>query len=321
MKVFVTCPLPGDAIERVKRVCDVVVGEPGEGVRSEAFAKDAASYEAILALLTDAIDEKLLERAPRVRLVANMAVGVDNVDLRACLARGVAVTNTPGVLTEATADLAFALTLAAARRVVEGDGIVRRGQFPGWTPTTLLGAPVHGASLGIVGLGRIGQAVARRARGFGMHVHYTQRVRLDEKLERALGATFVSVDELFRTCDFVSIHCPLTPETHHVASRERIASMKPGSVLVNTSRGPCVDEAALAEALENGPLAAAGLDVFEREPEVDARLRARSNAVLTPHIGSADRRTRAAMAALAADNVIAFARGEPLVTRVDQPPK
>lgn len=323
MKVFVTCPLPGDAVDRVKRVCDVVVvGEPGEGVRSGSFAKDAGSFEAILALLTDAVDEKLLERAPRVRLVANMAVGVDNVDLRACHARGVAVTNTPGVLTEATADLAFALMLAAARRVVEGDAIVRRGEFPGWTPTTLLGAPVHGSTLGIVGLGRIGKAVARRARGFGMHVCYTQRNRLDEKLERALGATFVSVDELFSTCDFVSIHCPLTPETHHVASRERIASMKPGSVLVNTSRGPCVDEAALAEALEKGPLAAAGLDVFEREPEVDARLRARTNAVLTPHVGSADRRTRVAMAALAADNVIAFARGEPLLTRVgDQPPK
>lgn len=314
MKVFVTCPLPGDAVDRVKSVCEVVV--VGDGVRGEAFSKGADSFEAILTLLTDAIDEQLLERAPRVRLVANMAVGVDNVDLRACHARGIAVTNTPGVLTEATADLAFALLLAAARRVVEGDGILRRGEFPGWTPTTLLGAPVHGSVLGIIGLGRIGQAVARRARGFGMHVCYTQRNRLDEKLERALGATFVTVDELFRGCDFVSIHCPLTPETHHVASRERIASMKPGSVLVNTSRGPCVDEAALADALDKGPLAAAGLDVFEREPEVDARLRARTNAVLTPHIGSADRRTRAAMAALAADNVIAFARGERLLTPI-----
>ena len=165
MKVFVTCPLPGDAVERMSRACDVLVGEPGEGIRSAAFTRDAASFEAILALLTDAIDEPLLERAPRVRLVANMAVGVDNVDVNACRAHGVVVTNTPGVLTEATADLAFALMLAAARRVVEGDGIVRRGEFPGWTPTTLLGASVHGATLGIVGLGRIGQAVARRARG------------------------------------------------------------------------------------------------------------------------------------------------------------
>ncbi len=316
MKVFVTCPLPGDAIERVKSVCEVVVGEPGEGVRSESFAKRADSFDAILALLTDDINASFLERASRVRLVANMAVGVDNVDVRACRARGVAVSNTPGVLTEATADLAFALMLAAARRVVEGDGVVRRGDFPGWTPTTLLGAPVHGSVLGIIGLGRIGQAVARRARGFGMRVCYTQPGRLDEKLERALGATFMSVDDLFRSCDFVSIHCPLTSETRHVASRERLASMKPGSVLVNTSRGACVDEVALAEALEHGPLAAAGLDVFEHEPQVDARLRARTNAVLTPHIGSADRRTRAAMAALAADNVIAFARGEPLLTPV-----
>jgi lactate dehydrogenase-like 2-hydroxyacid dehydrogenase len=225
------------------------------------------------------------------------------------------------VLTEATADLAFALMLAAARRVGEGDSIVRRGEFPGWTPTTLLGAPVHGASLGIVGLGRIGGAVARRARGFGMHVFYTQRRRLDETLERALGATFLPVDELFRACDFVTIHCPLTPETHHIASRERLASMKPGSTLVNTSRGPCVDEAALADALSNGPLGAAGLDVFEREPTVEPRLLAMPNVVLTPHIGSADRRTREAMAALAADNVIAFAQGKPLLTRVDQPPK
>ncbi len=316
MKVFVTCPLPGDAIERVRRVAEVVVGEPAEGVRSAAFATHAATFDAILALLTDAIDAPLLERAARVRLVANMAVGLDNVDLAACRARGIAVTNTPGVLTEATADLAFALMLAAARRVAEGDAVVRRGEFPGWTPTTLLGVPVFGASLGIVGLGRIGQAVARRARGFGMHVYYTERKRLDEPLERALGASHLPLNELFAACDFVSIHCPLTPETRHVASRERLMSMKPGSVFVNTSRGACVDEAALADALERGPLAAAGIDVFEREPVVEPRLLALRNVVLTPHIGSADRRTREAMAGLAADNVIAFARGERLLTPV-----
>jgi glyoxylate reductase len=316
MKVFVTCPLPGDAIERVRRVAEVVVGEPAEGVRSAAFAEHAATLDAVLALLTDAIDAPLLERAPRLRLVANMAVGLDNVDLAACRARGVAVTNTPGVLTEATADLAFALMLAAARRVAEGDAVVRRGEFPGWTPTTLLGVPVFGASLGIVGLGRIGQAVARRARGFGMHVYYTERARLDERLERALGANYLGPDELFASCDFVSLHCPLTPETRHFASRERLASMKPGSVLVNTSRGPCVDESALADVLERGPLAAAGIDVFEHEPVVEPRLLALRNVVLTPHIGSADRRTREAMAGLAADNVVAFARGERLVTPV-----
>jgi glyoxylate reductase len=304
MRVFVSCPLPGNALERLRAACEVVVGEPGLGVRSAAFDENAGDIEAILALLTDAIDERLLGRAPRLRLVANMAVGVDNVDLAACRARGVAVTNTPDVLTEATADLTFALLLAAARRVVEGDALVRRGAFPGWTPTTLLGTPVFGASLGVVGYGRIGKAVARRARGFDMRVSHT---RSHDPAE---------IDAIFRTCDFVTLHCPLTAETRHVASRERLATMKPGSVLVNTSRGPCVDEAALAEALERGRPGAAGLDVFEREPAVEERLRALPNVVLTPHIGSADRRTREAMAALAADNVLALATGHPPLTRV-----
>ncbi len=316
MRIFVSCPLPGDAVERVRAIGEVVVGEPGRGVRSVAFEEHAASFDAILALLTDRVDAALLARAPRVRLVANMAVGVDNVDLDACRARSVAVTNTPGVLTEATANLAFALLLAAARRLREGDDLVRRGEFPGWTPTTLLGASVFGSSLGIVGLGRIGRAVARRARGFGMHVFYTGPTRLDEPLERALGASFLPLDELFRACDLVTIHCPLTPATHHVVSRERLASMKPGSVLVNTSRGGCVDERALADALAGGPLGAAGLDVYENEPAVTPELLALPNVVLTPHIGSADRRTREAMASLAADNVLAFARSQPLPTPV-----
>ncbi len=313
MKTFVSRPLPGDAVRRLSASCEVVVGE---GVSGARFDEHAATLDAIVSLLTDRIDGALLARAPNVRLVANVAVGVDNVDLAACKARGVAVTNTPGVLTEATADLTFALMLAAARRVAEGDRVVRAGQFPGWSPTTLLGTPVHRASLGVVGLGRIGQAVARRARGFGMRVFYTQRHRLDDASERALLATFVPIDELFASCDFVTLHCPLTAETRHIVSRERLASMRPGSVVCNTSRGACVDEEALADALESGPLAAAGLDVFEDEPRVHPRLLARPNAVLTPHIGSADRRTREAMAGAAIDNVLAFARGDPLLTPV-----
>src|SRR6185312_10328689 len=275
----------GDAVARVAAEADVVEGEPGLGVKSAAFDAHAASFDAILALLTDAIDEALLARAPRVRLVANMAVGVDNVDLGACRARGVAVTNTPGVLTEATADLAFALLLAAARRVAEGDAIVRRGEFPGWTPTTLLGAPVSGATLGIVEFGRIGQAVARRAAGFDMRVIYNKTHDPAE------------IDSIFSAADFVSLHCPLTPETHRLASRARLGSMKPGSVLVNTSRGGCVDGAALAGALALALLALA-------------------NVVLTPHIGSADRRSREAMAGLAAENVVAFLKNAPLPTPV-----
>jgi len=194
--------------------------------------------------------------------------------------------------------------------------MVRGGDFPGWTPTTLLGVPVFRARLGIVGLGRIGQAVARRARGFGMQVSYAQRHRLEDPVERALLAAYVPVDELFRTSDFVTIHCPLTAETRHIVSRERLATMRPGSVLINTARGPCVDEEALADALEHGPLAAAGIDVFEDEPRIHPRLLARPNAVLTPHIGSADRTTREAMAGTAIDNVLALARGEPLPNRV-----
>ena len=313
-----SCPLLGDAVARVAHVADVVVGQPGEGVRSPAFA-DASSFDALLTLLTDVVDGALLARMPRLKLVANMAVGVDNIDLEACSGAGVFVTNTPGVLTDATADLTFAVLLAAARRVAEGDALVRSGEFPGWSPTTLLGVPVSGAALGIIGMGRVGQAVAKRARAFDMSVSYASRARLDASVEQTLGVQQATVDDLFRTSDFVSLHCPLTPETRHIASRARLASMKPGSVLVNTARGACVDEEALCDVLDGGPLGAAGLDVYEHEPAVPARLVARRNVVLTPHIGSADSRTREAMARVAADNVIAFVTGHPLLTPVTSP--
>ena len=324
--VFVSGPLPGDAVERLRRVADV------DGRRrratacaATAFAQGAASFEAIVALLTDRDRRRRSSmRAPRVRARRERRRRRRQRRPRACRARGVVVTNTPDVLTEATADLAFGLLLAAARRVAEGDRLVRRGEFPGWTPTTLLGARVHGDDArASSGLGRIGQAVARRARGFGMHVSYTQRTRLDEKLERALGATFVVGRRALRV---VRLRVASTARSRRRratwSSRERLASMKPGSVLVNTSRGPCVDEAALADALENGPLAAAGLDVFEDEPRV-------APAPARPHerrAHAAHRRAPTAARAkrwprIAADNVIAFARGEPLLTRVDQPPK
>jgi glyoxylate reductase len=312
-RVFVSHELPGDAVARLAAACDVVVGG---GVSGPRFAAEAATFDVVVALLTDRIDEALLDRAPRLRLVANVAVGVDHVDLAACAARGVRVTNTPGVLTESTADLAFGLLLAAARRIAEGDRRIRSGAFPAWTPTAMLGAPVHGTTLGLLGMGRIGQAMARRARGFGMSVFYNNRRRLAPELERALLATWVPLERLFAEVDFLSVHVPLTEETRHLVSRERLATMRAGSVLVNTSRGAVVDEAALAEALASGPLGAAGLDVFEDEPRVHPALLARENAVLTPHVGSADGRTRAAMASLAADNVLAWLRGEPLPSPV-----
>jgi glyoxylate reductase len=315
-RVFVSCLLPGDAVERIAREHDVVIGEEHVGVRGEAFVRDAGTFDAILTLFSDRVDAALLARATRLRLVANFAVGYDNVDLAGCAARGVVVTNTPGVLTEATADLAFGLLLAASRRIAEGDRVVRRGAFLGLTPSFLVGAPVHGATLGLVGLGRIGQAMARRARGFAMRVIYTSRSRAAPDVERALGALAVDLDELFARADFVSLHCPLTPETHHLVNAARLARMKPGAFLVNTTRGAVVDEAALTEALAGGSIAGAGLDVYEDEPRVHPGLLGLENVVLAPHIGSADRPTREAMARIAADNVLAVLGGRPPTTPV-----
>ncbi|HEX4448991.1 MAG TPA: D-glycerate dehydrogenase, partial [Polyangiaceae bacterium] len=274
-----------------------------------AFASGAASFDALVTVVTDRVDAALLDRTPQVRVVANVAVGYDNIDLRACAERGVLVTHTPGVLTEATADLAFGLLLAAGRRIAEGDRIVRRGDFTGWTPSYLIGPPVHGATLGLVGFGRIGQAMARRARGFGMHVVFAGRGGAPQMAERALHATGLPLDVLFATADYVSLHCPLTAETRHLVNAARLARMKPGSILVNTARGGCVDEAALASALKGGPLAAAGLDVFEDEPRVHPGLLALDNVVLAPHVGSADRPTREAMSAMAIDSVLTVLAG------------
>lgn len=314
--VFVSGTLPGDVVPRLSQDFEVVASD--DGVRGTAFAACAARVKAIVALLTDRIDDALLARCPALRVVANVAVGVDNVDLPACAARRVLVTNTPDVLTEATADLAFGLLIDAARRITEGDRLVRAGGgWSGWTPTFMLGTRVHGATLGIVGLGRIGKAVARRARGFGMPVLYTQRTRLDPNLERALGASFVaSVDDLCAASDFVSIHVPLTGETRHLFDTARLAKMRRGAVLVNTARGPIVDELALAHALVHGPLGAAGLDVFENEPKVHPALLSLPNVVLAPHIGSADEPTRVAMARIAAENVLRVLAGEPPLSPV-----
>jgi glyoxylate reductase len=312
--IFVSGMLPGDAVDVLRESFTVV---QGDSVASAAFAGCAEDVRGIVALLSDRIDARLLAQAPRLAVSANVAVGVDNVDLEACRARGVVVTNTPDVLTEATADFTFGLLLATARRIAEGDRLVRRGGFTGWTPTFMLGTRVFGMKLGIVGLGRIGRAVARRARGFGMHVGYTQRMRLSETLERAVGATYVSsLDELCTGSDAVTIHCPLSPETRHLFDARRLGLFRPTSILVNTARGPIVDEAALAEALAAGKLGGAGLDVFEDEPRINAALLALDNVVLAPHIASADVETRRAMASLAAANVARVLRGETPLTPV-----
>lgn len=313
--IFVSGGLIGGALAELQTKFEVVTGA---GVGSPELAACAARIRGLVTLITDRVDGALLDRCPALRVVSSVSVGLDHLDVAECLRRGIVVTNTPDVLTEATADLAFGLLLDAARRITEGDRLVRAGGWKEWSPTFHLGTRVHGMKLGIAGLGRIGRAVARRARGFGMHVGYTQRTRIPENLERALGATFVpDLDELCATSDALTVHLPLTKETRGIFSAARLARMKPGLVFVNTSRGPIVDEAALAHALEHGPIAAAGLDVYEDEPRIHPALLARPNAVLAPHIGSAERETREAMAHLAAANVISVLGGLPALTPVE----
>ena len=271
-----------------------------------ALLEAARDAEVLVVTYIDRVDAALVEGLPRLRHLASYGVGVNHLDLEACRRRGVLVTNTPGVVTDATADHAMALLLAAARRVAEGDRVVRAG---GWTrvdPAWLLGTEVTGKTLGIVGFGRIGQAVARRAAGFDLRVLYTGPRAVDFP-----GARRVDLDELLAQSDFVSLHVPLTPATRHLLSRERLARMRPGAVVVNTARGPVVDDAALAEALGSGQLAAAGLDVFPDEPRVPAAYLKLENVVLTPHLGSGTRETRAAMARMVLEEVHRVARGEP----------
>lgn len=267
--------------------------------------------EAVIAFLSDRIDDELLDAAgDALRIVANYAVGYDNVDVPACTRRGVAVANTPDVLTEATADHAWALLLATARRVPEGHHLASTGAWTGWQPTQLLGKAVGGATLGVVGMGRIGTATARRAAGFGMRILYHGRSR-DERAEAELGAEYCArLHDLLAECDFVTLHTPLTDATHHLIDEAALAVVKEGAVLINTARGPVVDEAALVEALRRGRLWGAGLDVFEEEPAVHPGLIGLPNVVLTPHLGSATRDARVAMGRLCAEAVAAVLRGE-----------
>jgi glyoxylate reductase len=266
--------------------------------------------EAILSLLTEKVDAELLDAAgPQLRVVSNVAVGYNNIDVAACTARGIRVTNTPGVLTEATADIAMALVLAATRRMGEGERVIRSQSPWQWGMFYMLGMGIQGRQLGIVGMGQIGIATARRAKAFGMTIAYTKRTPLDEPTARELDATHMDIDELLATSDVVSLHCPYSPDTHHYINAGRLAQMKKTAYVVNTARGPVVDEAALVDALKNGVIAGAGLDVFEHEPTVHEGLLALDNAVLIPHLGSATVETRTAMANLAATNALAFLDG------------
>jgi glyoxylate reductase len=298
--------------------CDVRMWDQEDASPPRPVLLEAvADAEGLVCLVTERVDEELLRHAPRLRVVANVAVGYDNIDVAACTRRGVVVTNTPDVLTEATADFAWALLLAAARRVVEGDRLVRSGQWRSWGLGLLLGQDVYGRTLGIVGLGRIGAAVARRARGFGMRVLYTNPRRRPE-LEAELGVEYADLEALLQHSDFISLHVPLTPQTRHLLNRERLRLMKPTAILVNTARGPVVDEEALVEALRERRIWAAALDVYEREPlPPDSPLLRLDNVVLAPHVGSATHTTRTRMAELAAENCVAVLTGRTPPTPVN----
>jgi lactate dehydrogenase-like 2-hydroxyacid dehydrogenase len=319
--VFVARVIPEEGLDAVRAVCNTDVWEDDLPPPRDELLRRVAGCDGVLTLLTDRVDDEFLDTAgPQLKVVSNYAVGFDNVDVAACARRRIPVGNTPGVLTETTADLAFALLMAAARRLPEGDRYVRDGNWRTWGPLLLLGPYVHGATIGIVGFGRIGQAVARRAAGFGMTILYHDVHELPDDVTAPLGATYATLDELLERSDFISLHVNLTAETRHLINVRTLAVMKPTAVLVNTSRGPVIDQIALADALRDGTIWAAALDVTDPEPiPMDDPLVGLDNCLIVPHIASASRATRGRMAAMAAANLIAGVHGEPLPTPVPVP--
>jgi glyoxylate reductase len=318
-KVFVSRVIPEEGLARVRDATDATVWPDDLPPPRADLLRSIEGCDGVLTLLTDKVDDEFLDRAgPQLKVVSNFAVGFDNIDVAACTSRGIPVGNTPGVLTETTADLAWTLLMAAARRVVEGDRYVRDGRWKTWGPMLLMGPDVHGATLGIVGFGRIGQAVARRARGFGMRILYHDPRRVSPVVEAEYGAEYRTLEGILPESDFLTLHVDLRPETRGLINAERLAWMKPTAILVNTSRGPVVDSMALAEALKSGGIAAAALDVTDPEPiPVDHPLVGLDNCLIVPHIASASRATRGKMAEMAAANLLAGIRGQRLPTPVN----
>jgi len=308
-KIFATKPLFPSVCRMLEEHVDAEYWSEPERIPRGELLHHVARKDGLMCLPTDKIDAELLEAGRELRIVATVSVGYDHVDVEACTKRGVVVTNTPGVLTDTTADLAWGLLMAIARRIVEGDAWTRSGTWNGLAFDTFLGADVWGKTLGIIGFGRIGREMARRALGFKMRVIYTSQNRAPEAVEKELRAEFASFDTVLREADFVSLHVPLLPATRHLISAEGLAKMKPTAYLINTTRGPVVDEAALVHALETARIAGAALDVYEQEPKVHPGLVARKDVVLAPHIGSATIETRTKMAQVAADNIVAFFSG------------
>ncbi len=317
-RVVITGRVPNEAVVMLSAAGHEVESWDSEIlVTREELLTRVAGADAILSLLTEKVDAELLDAAgPQLRVVSNVAVGYNNIDVPACRTRGIIATNTPGVLTDATADIAMALILMSTRRLAEGERVIRDQQPWQWGMFYMLGTSIQGRQLGIVGMGQIGAALARRARAFGMTIAYSNRSAIAPELAAELGCVRMEMDDLLATSDVVSLHCPYSPATHHLIGAAQLATMRSDSFLINTARGPVVDEAALADALATGEIAGAGLDVFENEPTIHPGLLTLDNAVLIPHLGSATVETRTAMATLAATNTLAVLRGEPAPTPI-----
>lgn len=309
-KIFVTRELTEGVMARMAELFDAQLNRQDRPLTRAELEVAVAKADVLVPTITDRIDADLLAKAgPQLKLIANFGVGVDHIDLHAARERKILVTNTPGVLTEDTADMTMALILSVPRRLGEGEKLIRAGQWDGWKPSGMLGHRINGKTLGIVGMGRIGRAVARRAQGFGIRTIYHNRHRLPEGVEAELGARFVDLDTLFSQSDVVSVNCPHTPETHHLVNAQRLAQMRADAYLVNTARGEVVDEDALIKSLEAGRIAGAGLDVYVNEPHVDPRLLKLPNTVLLPHMGSATYEGRAAMGEKVIANIRAWVDG------------
>lgn len=304
-RILVTREVFTEVLDYLEQYFDVTPNQADQPFSPDALAKALSDKDGALTVLTDRIDAGLLAKCPKLKVVCNIAVGYNNIDVKACRDAGVMATNTPGVLDDSTADFTWALILAAARRVTEAEAYVRAGAWKGWKLKQFLGADVHHATLGILGLGRIGQAVARRARGFEMNVLYHEPKRLPPDVEKACGAAYVNFDELLSRADILTIHVPYSSATHHLVGAAEIAKMKPTAVLIHAARGGVVDDAALIAALKRGTIAAAGLDVFENEPTLNPEFLKLANVVMTPHIASSSTTTRRNMAMLAAENLVA----------------
>ncbi len=310
MKVLVTGNISPEVTEMIEQEHLVASNSEDRPMDRESLLQSVADKEGLLCMITDRIDRELLNRAPHLTMIANFGVGVNNIDIPAATEKGIPVSNTPGVLTDATADLAFTLMLSIARRVVEGDRMTREGKFQFWAPSYFLGSEVSGKTLGIIGMGRIGKAVAKRAVAFDVKILYHNRNRMTDTQEKALQATYVDLDTLLSDSDFVSLHVPLSDDTHHLIGLNELGRMKPTAFLINTSRGPVVDERALLAALRERKIKGAGLDVYENEPELTTGLKDLDNVILLPHVGSATIETRTKMGMLAAQNLLAGLRGE-----------